>query len=368
MKQSILYLLLFFTVSLFSQQNEIKFYSIEANIFHGSILEHNSDIAHLITAHPTGVIISLNRKTYGFDESERRYNHPDWGFTYIYQDMKNPILGNNHSIYGHYNWYFLKRSITIGIGQGIAYNTNPYDAETNFKNNAYGSHFLSTTHLRLNFVKENLYKGIGVYAGFGLIHYSNANFKAPNNSTNTLYFNAGLSYLFNNINFPTLIPEGSWPSANYAERIRYNIAIRSGINEADVNGIGQFPFLTVSVFVDKRINYKSTFQVGADVFFSAFLEGLIDYRSIAFPGDGLTGDEDYRRIGVFVGHELRFRKNAFVSQLGYYVYWPYEFENRIYNRLGLKRYMFNDKFFAAITLKAHWAKAEAVEFGVGIHL
>ena len=51
-----------------------------------------------------------------------------------------------------------------------------------------------------------------------------------------------------------------------------------------------------------------------------------------------------------------------------YRYWPYEFENRVYNRLGLKRYFFSDKVFAAVTVHAHWAKAEAVEFGVGYRL
>nr|MCH9659678.1 acyloxyacyl hydrolase [Bacteroidota bacterium] len=98
------------------------------------------------------------------------------------------------------------------------------------------------------------------------------------------------------------------------------------------------------------------------------LEEFIRYRSVAFPETGLTGEEDYRRAGVFVGHELRFYKTAFVSQVGYYVYWPFDFENRWYNRLGLKRYFYKDKIFAAVTVKAPWAKAEAVEFGIGVRL
>ena len=368
--KSILSLLIILLSVQFSsaQQNELKFYSLEANIFQGEILEHNIDIAHLITGHPTGLILSLNRKTYGWNEWESRYNHPDWGFTFIYQDLKNEFLGKNYSVYGHFNWYFLNRSVTIGMGQGIAYASNPYDPETNFQNNAYGSRFLSSTILKVNYIKENLFQGFGIHAGFGVIHYSNANFKAPNNSTNTLYFNAGMSYTFDHLSFPNRIPKGSWKSSNYAERIKYNIAFRTGINEADVNGLGQYPFAVISVFADKRINYKSTFQIGADVFFSRFLEELIDFRAIAFPGDGLTGDEDYRRIGVFIGHELRFNRVAFVSQVGKYVYWPYEFENSVYNRLGLKRYFFDDTMFAAVTVHAHYAKAEAVEFTIGLRL
>ncbi|MGC1631619.1 MAG: acyloxyacyl hydrolase, partial [Gelidibacter sp.] len=76
---------------------------------------------------------------------------------------------------------------------------------------------------------------------------------------------------------------------------------------------------------------------------------------------------DYKRVGVFVGHELFINKMSFIAQLGYYAYYPYDFEGRIYERIGLKRYLGNT-FFGALTLKAHGAKAEAVEFGVGVRL
>lgn len=360
------FLLCVFYTSL-SQQNEVKPVSLEVDVFQGAILEHNPDISHLIINHPTGFILSYNRKTYGWNEWESRYNFPDWGFTFTYQDMQNPILGENYGLYGHFTWYFWNRLLRIGVGQGIAYNTNPYDPELNFENNAYGSHFLSTTFFKANLVKENIIDGLGVHAGVGLIHYSNANLKAPNNSTNTLYFSAGLSYQFNEDTFPAKISHGSWPSEYYKERIHGNFVFRTGINEADVNGLGQYPFYVFSVFADKRINYKSTFTAGFDFIFSDFLIYLIQYRRTVF-NEFIREGKDYRRIGAFLGHELRFNKTAFVSQLGYYVYWPFEFERRVYNRLGLKRYFFNDVFFGTVTLRAHWGKAEAVEFGVGVRL
>ncbi len=351
-----------------AQQNEVRFFSVEADYFYGSILEHNPDIAHLITGHPEGVILSYNRKTYGFNEWESRYNFPDWGVSFLYQDLKNPFLGETYALLAHFNWYFLNRNLFVGVGQGIAYASNPYNSETNYNNNAYGSRFLATTVFRANYTRENIYNGFGFHVGLGLIHHSNGNFKSPNSSTNTLFFNTGLSYEFDSVNFPVLIPVGSWWSSNYEERIKYNLVFRTGINEADVNGLGQTPFYVISAFADKRINYKSTFQVGVDAFFTRFLIDFIEYQSIAFPEKGIDGGEDYRRVGVFVGHELRFNKLAFVTQLGYYIYWPISYENRIYNRLGLKRYFYEDRFFAAITLKAHYAKAEAVEFGIGIRL
>lgn len=368
MKKQLSIFFLLFTSLIFSQEEELKPISIEADYFYGSILEHNPDISHLITDHPTGFVLSLNRKTYGFNEWEQRYNYPDWGVSLAYQNMHNEYLGEIVGLYGHLSWYFLNRHIVVRVAQGVSYATNPFDSETNYYNNAYGSHLLSTTYLKANYVRENVWKGFGFHLGAGIIHYSNGNLKAPNTSTNSWVFNAGLSYQLDNENFPEYIPLTDIKSSSYAEPIKYNLVFRMGANESDVLGQGQYPFYVVSAYVDKRINYKSSFQAGVDVFFATFLKELIYYRSVAYPEDGLSGDEDYKRVGVFVGHELRFNKIAVMTQLGYYVYWPYEFETRVYNRLGLKRYFLNDKMFATVGVKAHWAKAEAVEFGVGVRL
>ena len=103
------------------------------------------------------------------------------------------------------------------------------------------------------------------------------------------------------------------------------------------------------------------------MFFSNFLKTHIRYKSVAFPEDNVSGDEDYKRVGLFVGHELFINKTSLITQLGYYVYYPFDFEGRMYNRIGLKRY-FGDKMYGVLSLKSHGAKAEAVEFGIGIRL
>ncbi len=365
MKNHFLVLFCFLYLTSFSQNEEKKPFSLDFSPFYGTILEHNPDISHLITHHPTGFVLSYNRKTYGFNEWERRYNYPDWGFSLTYQDMKNEHLGENIGLYGHFNFYFLNRNLVFRIGQGIAYANKPYDKTNNFINNAYGSHLLSTTYLKFDYIKENLFKGLGLNAGFTIIHYSNANVKAPNNSTNTFAFSAGLNYLFDAEEFPDYIPEGE--RTKYSEQFKYNFVFRSGINESDVNGSGRFPFYVFTAFVDKRINHKSTFLLGTELFVSNFLKEYIKHQSIAFPENGIEADTDFKRVGIFAGHELRFNKVAFITHLGYYVYWPVEFENRLYNRLGLKRY-FSDTLFGVINVHSHGAKAEAVEFGIGIRL
>ncbi len=361
-----LFCVLFFCVLTSHAQNETSTprYNVDANAFYGSIILHNPDITHLITEHPAGMILSLNRKRYGEKEWEQGYNYPDTGFTFVYQDMKNGVLGNNFSLYAHYNFYFLKRNLQLRIGQGMAYNTNPYDKNLNFRNNAYGSHLLASTLLMLNYHKERIYEGLGLKAGISIVHYSNANVKAPNTSTNTFAFNAGLVYDLDGGEEREFIIREKVP---IKEPVRYNLAFRSGINESDVLNSGQFPFYIFSAYADKRLSRKSAVQLGADFFFSNFLKELIRFQSIAFPEMGVDENTDYKRIGMFAGHELFISSLSIVTQLGYYVYYPFDFEGRTYSRIGLK-YYFGKQVFGAVTLKSHAAKAEAVEFGIGIRI
>ena len=349
---------------LFGQVEEQKPYSVDASFFYGTILEHNTEIADLITAHPTGFIFSYNRKTYGFNDWESRYNYPDYGASLVFQDLRNEALGQNFGIYGHFNFYFLNRHIMARIGQGVALASNPFDLDNNFKNTAYGSKLLSSTFIMLNYKKPNILGKVGLQAGLSLVHYSNANIKAPNASTNTFAFNVGLNYELAENELPAYIPQ---TKTSFEEPVHFNLVLRGGVNESDYVGLGQDPFLVVSSFIDKRINHKSTFQAGADFFFSKFLKNEIAYKAAAFSEFNLRGDEDWKRIGLFAGHELRFNKIAFVTHVGYYVYYPYDFVNRVYFRGGLKRY-FSEKIFLSVTLKSHYAKAEAVEFGLGIRL
>lgn len=349
----------------FSQDEKHTTY-FDINYFKGNIALHNNDILHLIKGHPEGFIASWNKKTYGFNAWEQRYNYPDYGVSFAYQNLKNDILGNVASIYAHYNFYFFKRHLMFRIGQGFAYTSNTYDKVNNFRNVAYGTHLMSSTYAMLNYKRERIFNHLGLQAGLSLIHYSNANVKAPNASTNSVTFNVGVTY---NLETETLEYQNTLDENDkkFTEKIKYNLVFRSGINESDIVDSGQFPFYIVSAYADKRINRKSALQLGTDVFFSKFLKELILFKSVAFPEEDVSGNEDYKRIGVFVGHELFVNKTSLLTQFGYYVYYPFDFEGRTYLRVGLKRY-FGSKWFGALTLKSHGAKAEAVELGVGIRL
>lgn len=359
--KKIFFTLFLITLNLFSQEEKKSSSYFDFSYFKGNIPLHNPDIQHLITGHPEGFSIAWNKKTYGNKEWEQLYNYPDYGVSFTYQDLKNTFLGENYGLYAHYNFYFLKRNLILRIGTGLAYATNPYDKENNFRNIAFGSKVLSSTLFMVNYKKERIFNQFGLQAGLTLIHYSNASVKSPNTSVNTIGFNLGVNYQFNDDE-----PEYVQPSKKekFTQPVKFNFMLRAGINENDVNDSGQYSFYIFSAFADKRIGKRSALQLGTEVFYSNFLKEYIKYKSIAYPEDGIIGDEDYKRVGLFAGHELFINKFSIVTQLGYYIYYPVEFEGKTYIRVGLKYYL-SDKLYTAVTLKSHAANAEAVELGIG---
>ena len=357
-------LMMMFCIVSFAQKKK-DYYTLDVHGFYGTILNHNPEITHLITGHPSGGILSLNRKTFGEARWQRLYNYPDYGLSLIYQNLDNPFLGQNTGLYLHYNFYFIKRILMFRLGQGIAYTTKPYDQDTNFRNNAYGSKFLSSTFFLLNLKKENIFRNFGMHLGLGVVHYSNANFKAPNKSTNTLLFDVGITYEFER-NIPSFVPKKAFEGRG-KEPLGFGLILRSGINESDLVGSGQYPFYTITAFADKRLSKLSALQLGAELFFSEALERFIEFRGVGGFNDGVTGDEDAKRVGVFVGHELRIHNVSMLTQLGCYAYYPFDFEGQIYNRIGLQYYI-SKHVLTSITVRSHAAKAEVVEFSIGYRL
>lgn len=363
MRLRLLFFVLFGVYSVFAQENIKNTGYFDAIYYRGNILKHAPDINHLITGHPDGIILSYNFKTNGSKEWHQVYNYPDYGFSFMYQDFENGILGKNYSVSAHYNFYFLNRNLLFRISQGIGMTTNPYDKETNFKNNALGSKFMSSNYFLLQYQKQHLLGPIGFQVGLFFTHFSNGRIKSPNRGINTYGVNIGLNY---NLDEP-LAYKAADSLPKVTEPIRYNIFFKSGINENSVVGSGQKPFYHIGFYADKRIGRKSALQLGTELFLTESLKEYIKYRSVAFPEQELDPNTDYKRIGVFAGHEFFINRLSIETQFGVYVYKPFKEELDIYQRLGVKYYI-TPKIFSGVSLKSHGAKAEAIEWAIGLRL
>lgn len=360
--RKLLFLLLLTGTLIYAQENKAQ-YTAEVNYFYGSIMPHSPNILHLIKAHPEGVMLTVNRKTFGDKEWESRLNYPDFGLSFHYQNNKNEELGDLYGLFGHYSFYFLHRNLQLRLGQGIAFNTNPYDKEKNYRNYAFSTHLMPSTFFMLNYQKENILDGLGVKAGVFLIHHSNGTIKSPNTSINTVSANLGLVYTFDNQTERIYIPKTK-DSIRYSEPVHLNVFLRSGIQESRTIGTGQYPFYVFSVYADKKISRTSAFQAGVEVFLSLMLKHDIEMMAVSFPELNVRPDTDYKRIGAFLGYEFGLDRLSLDAQFGYYIYDDYKAFDNVYQRLGVK-YRIYKNFYLGTGLKTHYSKAEAMEFSVG---
>lgn len=336
-----------------------KNWRIEAQYYTGSLIPHSTQISHLITDKPEGGLWSISRKAFDNEFWQNHYNHPDIGLSLHYQNNHNQTLGDLYGLFAHYDFYFLNRKLNLRIAQGVALSTNPYDDKDNFRNLAYGSTLMPSTYFQLTY-RQNLWKNWQAFAGTFLIHHSNATIKTPNISTNTIALTAGLAYAFDQKN--QQIMSQSLPNIN--KKMRYNVILRSGINESHIIGMGQKPFYHLALVADKRLNYTGSLQLGTELFLSNTVKEMIPFLANSYPESGFDEDTDWKRIGLFLGYEMHLDKLSLEGNFGYYIYDKYKENGSTYQRLGLRYYVYNN-WFGSMSLKTHLAKAEAFEIGIG---
>ena len=59
--------------------------TLDLNFFAGNIARHDKDIAHLITHHPEGILLSYNQQTTETDAWAKAFNFPDVGTSLMIQ-------------------------------------------------------------------------------------------------------------------------------------------------------------------------------------------------------------------------------------------------------------------------------------------
>jgi hypothetical protein len=364
MKKIIIHIVIWFVLllnnTISAQQKSNSF--IELNPFYGIVIEHDKSLKTAIQGNPFGLIVSYNIKNTKEKEFLKYYNYPDFGFSVLYENTNSDILGEIFGAYTHYNFYLnnrnAKNKLSLRIAFGLAHITKPYNSISNPYNFALASKYAGTAFLKLNYQRFFLKNRLGFQTGMVLTHFSNAGIKNPNLGLNTLGFNFGLNYNFNNNEF---IFDETLKNNKVNKKLKYNLIFRTGKNESKNIGSGNFSFYVLSFKIDKKINYKSTLTTGIDFFESEFLKDYIDQDE---PQPQITNT---KRIGIFVGHDLKINKINAITQIGYHAYYPKKYVSRVYERVGFN-YFLNQHFFTELTLKINLFRAEMLEFGLGYRL
>ncbi len=365
MKLKILFIFLFGFQLLFSQ---------EKNVLNRSIFSIDKPFGLNITQKiggalfgkdaPQAILLNWNISNYSKSEKFSIFGYTDYGFSFLYHDFIDKTLGKNFGIYAFMEFQLNhprhKNRISLRISQGIAYNTNPYNKLTNHKNRLFGSHILLPFDVALYLSHPKIYKNWGAQIGLAVFHYSNGNIESPNFGANIPSFTLGVNYDFRE---QKDIPNERIPFPKYDKAWKYWAVMRFGMNESDYYDSGLYPFYIPAFQVEKRLSYRHNLSMGAELFLSYFLKEVIRYESEAYPEYGNNKNADFKRFGIYIGDEFVFGKYGFLIDIGYYLYYPYSFEQRFYSRLG-NRFRFGKHWSGLFTLKTHSFRAEAVEFGL----
>jgi Lipid A 3-O-deacylase (PagL) len=363
-----IFLFIFFLASqlIFAQENSAKYtYSSGAEVFSGFIVKHRDVVGNLITGHPTGFRLVFDRESYGHKAWEQRYNYPTFRATLSYYDLKNDavlgkIVAMNAGLGFHLSDFTnSKNDWQLLLGYGIAYFNNPYDPDTNNTNTFVSSPLPWNVNLRLGYSRQ-LSARLNLGVAIQVSHFSNGSSKVPNYGMNIINANFGAKYSFSSEK-PAYLTDKK-VHAGYNTKSYLNIDFRMGLTELKPVGSGAKPYYAMSVFWNKRVSSKSIIDAGVEGFMNKGIEANIKNNS-----DLIEGEPDYKALGIMLGHELILEKLALVTQIGVYLYKPYQPEERIYAKIGLK-YYFTEHIFGSFILKTHYAVAEVMEFGIGFRL
>jgi Lipid A 3-O-deacylase (PagL) len=354
----IIYLfLLLFAFHSFGQPN-FDNWQVKTKYHYGAVLALHESVNYLIKDNSRILEINFAKQLIDDRNFVSAYNYPVIGFGLNNNSLgNNTVFGNATSVYSFYN-FPLKRTAffeaNTQIAAGIAYVNKIYDVKENYMNNVIGSHF----NAYINFSAETEFKiqeRLSLLAGISYHHYSNGKISLPNLGLNTLNYFLGLSYnLYSEDEFNREIVTN--------EEIRKHeiiTAISAGIMAVDVSLDKKYFASTIATDYYYRLNQKYKLGFGANVFYNA-----ADEKKVLVLSENSSVKEQKLNSGLHHSQSLIIGSTSMYVQIGFYLFADKFLKNRLYDRLGIQ-YEFENRILLNLSIKAHYFKADYIEWGIG---
>jgi hypothetical protein len=331
---------------------------IETKVHYGFIYPHHSAIAYLLDGNISGLELNFSTESTGRHIWEELYRFPRYGLAYDFTNFSNPeILGYAHSLFAYIDIPFYlsenKFSINYQIDLGCSYLTKKYEIYENPLNLAISSSV--DVYVGLNFNARFKVSGKHeIKTGLELTHRSNGKWHSPNLGLNTVTLSAAWLY--------SIKPSVPVIKRDKIEDYRRNcieIIINAGAKRDDL--LNEKLYLISSIIGDYyyALSPKYAFGSGIDFFYDPSLGPTKEYEE----GEAAESSDNYQ-VGIHLGARVRYGRMSVLLNGGYYVWANYLKYSSIYSRLGL-RYAITDNIMLNLTLKAHYAIADYMEWGIG---
>lgn len=331
---------------------------------YGFLMAHHLEM-EIFNTHLPSFEISLARSTYGRHQWETLYQYPVTGFTYWNGWLGDPkTLGQAHALMPYISFPIIKKDKTefnFRLAAGLGYLTKRFDRLENYKYIAIGSHL----NAAINLMFEYRWKPVNhlqVFGGLQIMHFSNGSMKTPNFGLNIPSISGGVALRLNKEN--PYIKRAIRPSLTMFEfdgRQFLEVRINSSFGIKDIGEVmsERYNVIAGSVSVLKNIGYKGKAGLCVDLSYDGS-----DARFVGIKGVDYKNNLQLVKPGVAVMYEVVLSRLSFPFALGFYTGGKYKSEGMSYYKLGI-HYIIQRNFFASITLKTHYARADYVALGIG---
>ncbi len=327
-------------------------------LYTGQTVVHTQSVKNILDANPFGFELEWAKHQTNFASFNisSAYVKTGWALSYFNYDL--PLLG--HAVIASRfiePQYRILKKVQFGVraSVGVAYLSNPNDAEKNPTNNNYALHINPYMHLgtSLNF-QLSKHLSTGLQTNFH--HISNGNIQQPNKGINWVTAALSMHYYPGN----NTLPKYKRVHNKFWKDKKANV--QAGVFYVPYQGyfekwmaqrkyaFGAFAKIT------KQIGGASAVTAGTEIYYNNFKQ-----------------DDNVKRItsgvvaGIHGGHVFLLGKVHFSQQIGFAFYNKIYFLPNFYHRWGLD-YNINNRFTIGANLKANSDNADFFDIRLGINL
>lgn len=323
----------------------------------GFLIAHRPVLVPLQEQHITGFELSIARLSYGKEEWEKDFLFPEKGLTIAYFNLGSPKrLGYGIAIYPYLDFPFSNKKdnkFVFRYGIGLGWVEKVFNAESNYKNAALGSHLNGVIHFDLHYEKD-LAASSRLEISAGITHYSNGAYELPNLGINVATINLAYTKFFGD----KIVLHKNILSTNENRKSEWNIYAGAGSKKIYPPSGKKYTAGVISLLKIIPIKRNNNWGIGTDLFYDNSLTARLQQR-----GETLKGNTDNLRWGIYGAYEIHVGKTALVFNMGYYLFSRWKEDGNIYHRIGVRQYF--NHVFICMNLKTHYARADFVEFGFG---
>ena len=357
----VVFLFLFlFCVTLFAQNRTTSPFFYSLNYRTGENKPHREVIKNLTYPY-RGVDLKLGWQTIGNRDWQVAYRYPSLGVGLNWNTFKTDILGDPVAAYFFVNFPQVSTSwfrIDLEANLGLAYGIHPFNKYTNPNNMSTGSSFNAyiAFYLEQSF---HVLPEFDVFVSEGLAHYSNGAMGWPNLGLNIPSLKFGVRQYLGQAE-----KRNKGKTFDFDRNFQIVTNLCGGIRRfspIEYSGDRIYTYhealLAPSLFY--RIGYKRRLGVGFELAYNEAKQEAIWWEP------ALT-DKELITCAVNCSHEFLINRFTILTQFGVYLS-ESPTDKWYYERIGFGYYVCNN-LRALLNLKAHYIKAEYIEFGISYDL